>query len=95
MIKIEFSYGFYIFIVLVGLNSQCISPFASALVAVSQSSLDWEELAVLVQPLLVQLVQVDLLVARLRHSLVDVRHLETREIDFIFLQKMSAVVRPI
>ena len=63
--------------------------------AVRQSSLDWEELAVLVQPLLVQLVQVDLLVARLRHSLVDVRHLETREIDFIFLQKMSAVVRPI
>ena len=47
--------------------------------AVGEGALHWEELAVLEEPLLVELVQVDLLVARLRNRLVDVGHLE--EID--------------
>jgi hypothetical protein len=51
-------------------------PFASTLVAVGQSSLDGEWFSCLVESLLVQLVQVDLLVARLRNSLVDVGHLK-------------------
>ena len=61
-------------------NKASCLPLAFALVAVGQGALHREELSVLEEPLLVELVQVDLLVARLRHRLVDVRHLKTSSI---------------
>ena len=43
---------------------------------VGESSFDWEEFSGFVKSFLVQLVQVNLLVARLRDRLIDVSHLE-------------------